>query len=107
MSRRRMAEQWIARINDYRASGEGVQAWCARNQVSSKQLYYWMAKLKNTDQHASPTGRPRWVALSVAKPAPAEAAPILVRVGTTTVEVRAGFEPAVFAEVARALKALC
>lgn len=106
MSRRGTAEQWISRINDYRASGERVAAWCARNQVSPKQLYYWMAKLKKADPQAEPARGPRWVALSV-EATSVEAPPILVKVGSIAVEVRAGFEPTVFAEVVRALKALC
>lgn len=107
MSRVRKAELWASRIDDYRASGERVAAWCERHQVPPKQLYYWMRKLKSGDQQTPPAGGPRWVALAVAESAPGEAAPILVTVGAATVEVRAGFEPAVFAEVVRTLKALC
>jgi len=107
LSRRGTAEQWTARFNDYRASGERIAAWCERNQVSPKQFYYWMRKLKTADQQAPATGGQRWVALTVAESAAIEAAPILVKIGTATVEVRAGFEPAVFAEVVRTLRALC
>lgn len=106
MSRRGTAEQWVSRINDYQASGERVAAWCARNQVSPKQLYYWMAKLKKADPQAEPARGPRWVALSVGA-TEGEAPPILVKVGSIAVEVRAGFEPTVFADVVRTLKALC
>lgn len=70
MSRRGMAEQWIALINDYRSSGERVAVWCQRHQVTSKQLYYWMAKLKKADQQTPPAGGPRWVALSVEEASP-------------------------------------
>lgn len=63
MSRRGTAERWISRINDYRASGERAAAWCARNQVSPKQLYYWMAKLKKADPQAEPPRGPRSAAL--------------------------------------------
>jgi transposase-like protein len=107
MSRKGTAEQWSSRIKDYRASGERAAAWCERHQVSPRQLYYWMAKLKKADQQTPPTGGPRWVALSVEEAVPVEAAPILVRVGTVVVEVRAGFEPAVFADVIMTLKTLC
>lgn len=107
MSREGMAEQWISRLNDYWASGERAAAWCERHQVSPKQLYYWMAKLKKADQQAPSAGGPRWVALSVEEATTVQATPILVRVGAIAVEVRAGFEPAVFAEVVRTLKALC
>jgi transposase-like protein len=107
MSRKGTAEQCISRINHYRTSGERVAVWCARNQVSPKQLYYWMAKLKKAEPQTHPASGPRWVALSVEETTAVEATPILVRVGTVAVEVRAGFEPAVFADVVRTLKALC
>lgn len=107
MSRRALAELWTERINDYRASSEGVNAWCERHQVSPKQLYYWLRKLKAAAQQTPPAGGPRWVALSVAESATVGAPPILVKIGLATVEVRAGFEPAAFAEVVRTLKGLC
>lgn len=102
-----MAEAWISRINDYRASGETVVAWCERHKVTPKQFYYWMRKLNKADRQMPTTSSPKWVALSVQESAPETAPPILVRIGAATVEVRAGFDAAVFAEVARTLKALC
>jgi len=106
MSRRGTAEQWISRIDDYRAGGERAAAWCERNQVSPRQLYYWMAKLKPAAQQVPPAGESRWLALSVEETPGAGSAPILVRIGTVAVEVRSGFEPAVLADVVRTLKAL-
>lgn len=107
MSREGMAELWISRIDDYRASGETVVAWCKRQQVSPKQFYYWMRKLKKADQQMPPAGGSKWVALSVGEPAPAEVPAISVRIGTVIVEVRPGFKPSVFADVVRTLKTLC
>lgn len=107
MSREEMTELWIARINDYRASGERVAAWCERPQVTSHQLCDWMRKLKEADQQTPAADKPKWVAVSLAQAAEPEAAPLLVRVGTVAVEVRAGFEPAVLAAVVRTLKTLC
>lgn len=107
MSRRGMAEAWASRIADYRASGETVVAWCERNQFTTKQFYYWMRKLNKADRQTPAAGSPKWVALSVLEPAPDPGPPILVKIGGATVEVRAGFDAAVFAEVARTLKTLC
>lgn len=107
MSREGMAELWISRIDDYRASRETVVAWCKRQQVSPKQFYYWMRKLKTADRQTPSTVGPKWVALSVGESTRAEVPAIAVRVGTVTVEVRAGFEPSVFADVVRTLKTLC
>jgi hypothetical protein len=102
-----MAEEWASRIDDYRASGETVVAWCERNQFMTKQFYYWMRKLNKADRQTPAAGSPEWVALSVQDPAPAPGPPILVKIGGAIVEVRAGFDATVFAEVARTLKTLC
>ncbi|HEY3366806.1 MAG TPA: helix-turn-helix domain-containing protein [Symbiobacteriaceae bacterium] len=107
MSREEVAELRNSRINDYRASGERVAAWCERHQVTSHQLFYWMRKLKKADRQTPSASEPKWVALSLEGTTPDAAPPILVRVGTVAVEVRVGFEPSVFADVVRTLKTLC
>jgi transposase-like protein len=107
MSRDEMAKLWVSRINDYRASGGPVAAWCQRHQVTPRQLYYWMRKLKRADQQTPSASGPQWVSLSLEEIMPDKAPPILVRVGGIAIEVRAGFEAAVFADVVRALKTLC
>lgn len=107
MSREEMTELWIARINDYRASGERVAAWSERQQVTSHQLLSWMRELKEADQQKPAADKPKWVAVSLAQTSEPEASALLVRVGTEAVEVRAGFQPAVLAAVVRTLKGLC
>ena len=108
MTREEMAELWISRISDYRASGECVATWCERHQVTSKQLWYWMAKLKRAGLlQTPPASKPQWTSLRMDETVPDGTSPILIRVGAATIEVRAGFEPSLFADVVRALKALC
>lgn len=107
MSHEERADLWSSRISDYKASGERVAAWCARHQVTPHQLFYWMRKLKKADQQTPAASGSKWVAVSVERTIDNEAAPILVKVGTVAVEVRAGFEPAVLAAVVRTLKTLC
>ena len=108
MSHEERAELWGSRISDYRASGEQVATWCARHQVTPKQFYYWMRKLKKAAQQTPAARGPKWVSVSVEQQiTDNEASPIVVKVGTVAVEVRAGFEPSVFAAVVRTLKALC
>lgn len=107
MTREGMAELWISRVNDYRASGERVATWCGRHQVTPRQLGYWMRKLKKAEQLTPSASRPQWVSVRVDEPASDGAAPILVRVGAVAIEVRSGFEPSLLADVVRALKTLC
>ena len=108
MSSRELTELWVARVSDYRASGERVAQWCERHQVTQHQLYYWMRKLKgaNEQKPASMSG-PEWVSLSLEALTTEETAPIRITVGTVAVEVRTGFDPTVLASVVKTLKALC
>ena len=84
-----------------------MTSWCKRHQVTPKQFYYWMRKLKQADRQTPAASDPKWVALSLEETTVNEAPPIVVKVGTVAVEVRAGFEPSVFVAVVRTLKTLC
>jgi len=97
---------WIARIKDYQASAERVATWCQRHQVTAHQLWYWHRQLR-AEQDAPPVSASHWVALRVADTASGSASPLLVRVGSATVEVHPGFDPALLADVVRTLKSLC
>lgn len=110
MSRQELMELWASRIQEYRASGERAADWCRRHQVSLRQLYYWMDKLKRAGHPAGPETSPRWVAVTIQDRSAGglpDTSPIVVRVGDTLVEVGPGFDPAVLAAVVRTLKALC
>ena len=108
MSSRELTELWIARVSDYRASGERVAQWCERHQVTEHQLYYWMRKLKDAgEQQPAAAGGRKWVSLSLEAPTTEEMAPIRITVGTIAVEVRTGFDPTVLTSVVRTLKTLC
>lgn len=90
MAREEMAELWISRINDYRASGERVATWCERHQVTDRQLWYWMRRLKKSGLLAPPASKPQWASVRIDEPASDGATPILVRVGAT---IGQGFMP--------------
>jgi transposase-like protein len=107
LSRDELARLWVSRVNDYRASGEPVATWCERHQVTPKQLWYWQRKLKKAEQQQPSAAEPKWIALSLDQATSDAAPPIVVKVGTVAVEVRAGFDSSVFAAVVRTLKTLC
>lgn len=98
---------WISRIKDYRASGERVATWCERHELKPRQLWYWIRTLKRGDEQEQAVNRPLWVPLHMDETTAAGAAPLLVKVGTASIEVRAGFDPSLLIDVVRALNALC
>lgn len=119
MRRIEVPEIWVSRINEYKASGERTPVWCELNQVKPKQLYYWMNRLKKANQQALLASRPQFIPLCLDEPVAevaqppqpdhqvCEASPVLVRVGSATVEVGLGFDASVLAEVVKVLKSLC
>ncbi|MEK3884598.1 hypothetical protein [Paenibacillus sp. PL2-23] len=39
-------KEWIARVADFRASGQSMKAWSNQNHVSKDQLRYWLRTLR-------------------------------------------------------------
>ncbi|MEB3104068.1 IS66 family insertion sequence element accessory protein TnpA [Ferviditalea candida] len=106
MTQEELQQIWAARIKDYRASGERVSAWCERQGVTQRQLWYWMKKLKRLEQEKS-ADQPLWLSVHVDEDTTIPSSSLLVTVGSATIEVRAGFEPSLLADVIKTLKTVC
>lgn len=55
MTQAELREQWEARIKDYRTSGLTAAKWCAKNQVTTRQLWYWLRKLRESKEKTGMT----------------------------------------------------
>ena len=99
--------RWKALLDNYKTSGERVEAWCKRHQVTERQFYYWRRKLRQVDEPLLPTVKSQWVSLRLDEPVASPEHTLLVKVGAATIEVRPGFEPSLLAEVVRTLQLLC
>ena len=66
------AEAWRRQIDDQRASGQSIRAWCKANSSSEHSFYWWRARLG-----LSPKKRRRST-LVEAKPAPLAFAQVMV-----------------------------
>jgi hypothetical protein len=99
---------WETRIAEYQASGQSVKEWCAAHEdVSPRQLWYWLRKYKNQDV-VSPGKSNRWLPVEISDQASIEKGhALLVKIGPVNIEVRPGFDPALLAQVVRVLMALC
>lgn len=107
MTQAELREVWSSRIKDYRSSGERVATWCERHEVTPRQLWYWMRKLKRVDEPKQAANKPQWVPLHVEESTSDGASPLLIKVGSVSIEVRTDFEPSLLADVVKVLKALC
>lgn len=100
-----LRKQWEARIKDYRASGLTAAKWCAENEVTTRQLWYWLRKFRESKE--SPVRPPQWVQVNVDKPQENSESPLLVKVGAAVIEIRPGYNPTLLSDVVRTLQALC
>lgn len=108
--------EWKARIEAFKESGQSVAVWCAENGVNKDRLWAWLRKLQTQDSHSVDTVMPSHllaVELTESEPEPKtkrkpECSPLLlIKIGKATVEVSRGFDQALLSDVLRTLDALC
>lgn len=102
MSNEQRRQEWTARIEDYKASGKTMAAWCSANGYNIEQLKYWLRKFKNASVPV------RWTSLSMNDgPALTSAPPLILHVGPTHIVLQPGFDPGLLLSVVKALQPLC
>ncbi|WP_209752112.1 IS66 family insertion sequence element accessory protein TnpA [Cohnella suwonensis] len=109
MARKDVRKKWEARVAAYRSSGEKATRWCTANQVDRRQLYTWMKRIDGASAPTAVTSSSTaWLNVSVMpEEASNEPACLTVKVGSATIEVRAGFQPVLLRDVVQTLQALC
>jgi hypothetical protein len=104
MAREDVQKKWEARVAAYRSSGEKATRWCNANRVDRRQLYSWMKRIDGATTQSAASCVTNWLNVSVAPEEELkEPACLNVKVGSVTIEVRAGFEPALLRDVVQAL----
>jgi hypothetical protein len=97
---------WQARVSAYRASGQNASEWCVAQQLTTRQLWYWLRKFKQTDALATPPSR--WVTISVDKQQPElTETTLIVKVGSAAIEVRPGYNSTLLSDIVKTLQAIC
>lgn len=106
MVKQELRRQWQERIAAYKASGLSQSAFCREQNISLRQLSYWLRKenLKFSPTKASPT----WVPLEINMQEDSHPGnTLLVKVGAATVEVKPGFNQKLLLDVVRTMSVLC
>jgi len=105
MEAKKTDEQWRKQIGEYRASGMTLKAWCAKQGIAFSQMKYWIRKLKLSTRQRS-TSPTTWITVAPSSEAALpEHAPLVIRIGGASIDVRPGFDPVLLTQVARALEA--
>lgn len=96
---------WKARVVAYRASGQSASEWCVAQQLTTRQLWYWLRKFKNIEAAVTPPSR--WVTVNVDKQPEQIETIMLVKVGSAAIEVRPDYNSALLSDIVKTLQAIC
>lgn len=106
MNKSELRIEWEQRIADFLSSGQSASKWCAANEISIHQFWYWKKRLKTIDNAVKDSSQ--WLTLemddSIQESKPSK---IVVKVGKTSIEVEHGFDPKLLVNVVRTLQSLC
>jgi hypothetical protein len=91
-------QAWRERVQAWRASGQTAVQFVEGRGFAAATLKWWSSRL-------GPSDHPAFVQLVAKPPTPRPAPELVVEVGGARVRVAAGFDPALLADVVRALGA--
>ena len=98
-------QMWQQRIEAYKLSGESnVKTWCKLNQVSSQSMYQWMKRLEVETINVAPSST-QWIAVEPSNASEKTTSPLIVTLGEVSIEIKEGFNRALFKEVLQILQA--
>lgn len=97
--------EWEQRIANFLSSGQSASKWCAANEVSIHQFWYWKKRINTTQESVDDS--PRWLSLEMDDSIENPKSRLVVRVGQASVEVKPGFDSKLLIDVVRTLQSLC
>jgi len=111
VTRQYRLQQWTEIILECRSSGQTTSAWCAEHQINVKSYYYWLKRVRTAACEALPaihSGNSQFVPLNLPVPETAvgpsgSSCPILLRVGTVTLEIHNGASAALIENTLKAI----
>jgi len=105
MNRSDLRNEWEQRIANFTSSGQSASTWCAANEISIHQFWYWKKRLKTTQDPLSDSSK--WLALEMEDSIEESKPKLVVKVGQATLELEPGFDPKLLADVVRTLQSIC
>jgi hypothetical protein len=92
-------ETWRKRLEGFEQSGMSARDWCAQAGVTLDRFYFWRRRLRAASEQPAPQSN-GWATLKLAN----SNAAICVRVGSATIDVQPGFDPAHLRAIVRTLE---
>ena len=97
MTNAELRKDWEIRVATFKSSGQSIRKWCVAQDVKEHQLRYWLQKVGSPKFNLLPSTS--WASVEIDKQSETSRSLLLVNVGQVTIEVKAGFDTALLAEV--------
>lgn len=101
MTRIELQNLWQERMKDFEKSEQNGKEWCSTQGISLSQFRYWRRKLRLMP--ATPSTH-SWMTMDFDRAQKQES--LFVHLGISRIEVHAGFDPDLLADVVRVLRTL-
>lgn len=114
-----MLKQWSGLLDNFASSGLTVAQWCAYNNTTRHQFYYWQKRvrekaldqlpedIKNELISADESTPVAFKKLEVASPVPGYQPAVVIRLNNATLEIQDGASQSTVEAVLLALKNIC
>jgi len=106
VTKQELRQQWSERIVEYKASGQNQTTWRKENNISLRQLSYWLKKEKSETGASEPSPQGMSLKLNQQEESPGNNA-LHIKVGPATIEVKPGFNQTLLLDVLKVLRVLC
>ena len=106
MTKEEVRNQWIARVDEFKASGLSQTAWCKTKSINLRTFSHWITKFKNNTQQK--VKQPNWIALKSNEfEKKTKRSSVTVKVGKAVLEIDTEFDPKLLSDVLKVLNTLC
>ena len=107
-------EQWTQLIQDQKASGMSIKAWCQQTQIKETSYYYWLKRIRQQacsreiiTTQLEPDGPVTFAKLPINLEKTNRNATVVINFPSASVEIMNGAAPETIEAVLLAMKVLC
>lgn len=101
------SEIWRHRVEEFLKTNQTQASWCKENDYPPKTFSYWFRRFR---EQLLPIESPKvnFIPIKVqSEIISTPAAPIVIKIGAATIEIRSAFDSKLLSEVVKTLEAIC
>lgn len=107
MSNKELYELRHSQVDTFRKSGLTADEWCKENDMKISTFRYWLHKI-HIKENTATNQENQWMQLTPERQeVTGQFSPIIVRIGSLSIELQSDFDRTAFADVVTAIQRLC